>query len=161
MHQGSDVLRTFASLYVKALPFQQGASAAGSITSSDLSPQEEGKVAVHLNNAANELNPALADSVSMAKKLAKDAARAKRARHALAREAARAVKAEQAATLGGMYDQGGGQGPPVLSRGMTVIFITVTIGAILLVIWYVRKPEPKPQGTLTDDLFAQSSQQYV
>jgi hypothetical protein len=32
---------------------------------------------------------------------------------------------------------------------MTVIFITITIGAIGAVIWYVRKPEPKPQVDLS------------
>ena len=148
--------------YVKALPFTQNGGVAASVVASQLTPTEEGKVAVHLTKAANALNPALSDSVAMAKKLAKDAARARRVRLALAREAARAVKAEQAATLGGMSDQEGvnGGGPPVVSRGMSVIFVTLTIAAILGVIWYVRKPETR-QGTRTDDLFAQTSQQYV
>lgn len=118
---------------------------------------------MHLSHASDALNPALSSSVELAKKLARTAAHAKRVRQALAREAARADKAEQAATLGGMYQgaSGGAEGgPPVLSRGMTVIFVTLTIGAIFGVIWFVRKPEPR-ERTHTDEVFAQSSQQYV
>ena len=84
---------------------------------------------------------------------------------ALAREAARAVKAEQAATLGGIYQPGGEgaqeHGPPVLSKGMTLIFVTITVGAIVGVIWYMCKPERKEPRTYEGDLFVQSSQQYV
>ena len=120
------------------------------------------QVSVHLARASKALNPALSDSVALAKKLAKSAAHAKRVRQQLAREAARADRAEQAATLGGMYQgqSGRGGGPPVLSKGMSVIFVTMTVGAILGVVCYVRKPEPQ-ERTHTDELFAQSSQQYV
>ena len=120
-------------------------------------------MSVHLAHASDALNPALSDSVALAKKLARSAAHAKRVRQALAREAARADKAEQAATLGGMYQSESGRagGPPVLSRGMSVIFVTMTIGAIFGVIWYVRKPEEARERTHTDEVFAQSSQQYV
>jgi hypothetical protein len=122
------------------------------------------QVSVHLARASNALNPALSESVALAKKLAKSAAHAKRVRQRLAREAARADRAEQAATLGGMYQGQSARavGPPVLSRGMSVIFVALTVGAIFGVIWYVRKPEAPPEyGTRTDEVFAQSSQQYV
>ena len=49
----------------------------------------------------------------------------------------------------------------MLSRGMTVIFVTVTVAAIMGVIWYIRQAEPKKVETDDDKLFAQSSQQYV
>jgi len=65
---------------VKALPFTAQGGGGGIVTPSSLTPTEEGRVAVHLANAANALNPALSDSVVMAKKLAKDAAHARRAR---------------------------------------------------------------------------------
>jgi hypothetical protein len=137
----------------------------GTVTSSALTPEHEGAVAVHLKHDSRGLNPAIDASVSLAKKLAKSAAHAKRVRRALAREAARAVKAEQAATLGGIYQPGseGAQehGPPVLSKGMTLIFVTITVGAIVGVIWYMCKPERKEPRTYEGDLFVQSSQQYV
>ena len=142
---------------IKALPLQTTAS----VVKSALSPLPERAKAVHGQGASS--GSVFADAVGTAKKLAKQTAHAKRMRQRLAREAARAVKEEQAATLGGIRSYGGrdGAGPPVLSRSMTVIFVTVTVAAIMGVIWYVRQAEPKKDETDDDKLFAQSSQQYV
>jgi len=42
---------------------------------------------------------------------------------------------------------------------MMFIFVVITAGAIAGVVWYVRKPQKREE--YTNELLAQSSQQYV
>ncbi|EKX46414.1 hypothetical protein GUITHDRAFT_107618 [Guillardia theta CCMP2712] len=113
------------------------------VTRDKLVPRVQSSVSFEGSKSSKEMSGEARKLAKMSAQLLREYSRASIYRNALAKEQSRIHKARQAATIGGLYNNRSLSGKPVLSHGMTVIFVICTVGAICGALWYMKRDNDK------------------